>query len=84
MFKFLFKKTDKGAQVVVAETQRQTVERALRELNTVLVTLTPKAKITVYPDEGTLSVTLPDQMPDEALALPAPTAKSEGAPPTAS
>jgi hypothetical protein len=72
MFKFLFKKTDKGTQVTVAETQRQTVERALREVNDILVTLTPKAKITVYPDEGTLSVTLPDQMPDETLSLPAP------------
>lgn len=72
MFKFLFNKTDKRTQVVVAETQRQRVERALREVNMVLVTLTPKAKITVYPEEGTLSVTLPDQMPDEALALPAP------------
>jgi len=72
MFKFLFKKSDKDAQVVVAESQRQTVERALRELNGILVTLTPKAKITIYPDEGTLSVTLPDQMPDEALSLPAP------------
>lgn len=72
MFKFLFKNSDKGTKVVVAETQRQTVERALQELNGILVALTPKAKITVYPDEGTLSVTLPDQMPDEALSLPAP------------
>jgi hypothetical protein len=53
MFKFLFKKSDKSPQVVVAETQRQTIERALREVNAILVTLTPTAKITVYPDEGT-------------------------------
>ncbi len=72
MFKFLFKNSGAGTKVVVAESQRQIVERALRELNEVLVTLTPKAKITIYPDEGTLSVVLPDQMPDEALSLPAP------------
>jgi hypothetical protein len=77
MFKFLFKKSDKSPQVVVAETQRQTIERALREVNAILVTLTPKAKITVYPDEGTLSVTLPEQMPDEALALPAPNKQAQ-------
>ena len=75
MFKFLFNKSTKATQVTVAETQRETVERALKELNEVLVTLTPKARITVYPDEGTISVALPDQMPDEQLALPAPTDK---------
>jgi hypothetical protein len=72
MFSFLFKKSASGTEVTVAETQRQIVERALREMNDVLVTLTPKAKITIYPDEGTISVTLPDQMPDETLSLPAP------------
>ena len=76
MFKFLFNKSTKATQVTVAETQRETVERALKELNEVLVTLTPKARITVYPDEGTISVALPDQMPDEQLALPAPTDKT--------
>lgn len=72
MFKFLFGKSATPVPQPVLETQRETLTRALREVNEILVTLTPRAKITVYPDEGTISVTLPDQMPDEALALPAP------------
>ena len=72
MFKFLFGTAEKVIAAPAAETQRQTVERAVRELNDVLVTLSPKARITVYPDEGTISVALPDQMPDERLALPKP------------
>jgi hypothetical protein len=72
MFKFLFGKSEKATPQPVLESQRETVTRALREVNEILITLTPRAKITVYPDEGTISVTLPDQMPDEALALPAP------------
>jgi hypothetical protein len=71
MFKFLFGRKD-DAPKIVRETQRQTAERALRELNEVLAGLSPKAKITIYPDEGTLTIELPEQMPDEARALPAP------------
>lgn len=72
MFKFLFGKAEKVIAVRAAETQRQIVERSLRELNDVLVNLTPKARISIYPEEGTISVDLPQQMPDETKALPAP------------
>lgn len=71
MFKFLF--GDKTAAAVVKhETQRETVLRAQAEINDILATLTPKPRITIYPEEGTFTIDLPDQMPDEAKALPAP------------
>lgn len=76
MFKFLFgNKAD--APEIKRETQRETVERAQKELNEILAMLTPKAQITIYPDEGTLTIDLPEQMPDEAKALPAPEGKPE-------
>lgn len=71
MFKFLFGAKD-AAPVVKRETQRETVARALKEINTILVGLDPKPAITLYPAEGTLTIALPEQMPDEAKALPAP------------
>jgi len=77
MFKFLFGAKSE-APVIKKETQRETVARAQRELNEILSTLTPKPRITIYPEEGTLTIELPDQMPDEAKALPAP-AKPEAA-----
>ena len=75
MFKFLFGNKAAAPQIT-RETQRQTVERAQRELNEILAALTPKARITIYPAEGTLTIDLPEQMPDEAKALPAPSAES--------
>ena len=72
MFKFLFGRKDAK---VVKETQRQTVERALAELNEILSDLPEKATIAVDMEAGTVSVDLPEQMPDEALALPAPAEK---------
>ncbi|TVP70607.1 MAG: hypothetical protein EA339_12675 [Rhodobacteraceae bacterium] len=71
MFKFLFGDKTTPAQVK-KETQREIVLRAQKELNAVLSTLSPKARITIYPEEGTLTIELPEQMPDEAKALPAP------------
>lgn len=71
MFKFLFGAKD-TAPVVKRETQRETVLRAQKELNEILAGLSPKARITIYPEEGTLTIDLPEQMPDEAKALPAP------------
>ncbi len=82
MFKFLF--GDKSASVQVKkETQRETVLRAQKELNAVLSTLSPKARITIYPEEGTLTIELPEQMPDEAKALPAPAPTPAAEPPAA-
>ncbi len=73
MFKFL--KTRMGGLKPAVETQRQTVERALGEVNEVLALMAVKPKITIDPEAGTVAIGLPDQMPDEALALPAPDAE---------
>ena len=70
MFKFLFGKKDVE---VAIETQRQTATRALEELNTVLAALDPKPSVKLDMNSGQIEVDWPDQMPDEALALPAPT-----------
>lgn len=69
MFKFLFGK--KGGKPAI-ETQRDTVARALEELNSVLVVMADKPVVGVDLNTGLITVDLPDQMPDEALALPAP------------
>lgn len=70
MFKFI--KSRLGGVKAVVETQRQTIERALSEAKEILVLMSVKPKITIDPETGTVSLDLPDQMPDEALALPAP------------
>lgn len=69
MFKFLFGKSDGKA---VIETQRDTVVRTVDELNAVLALMADKPVIGVDLNTGLIAVDLPDQMPDEALALPAP------------
>ncbi|MEM7471304.1 MAG: hypothetical protein AAF340_08125 [Pseudomonadota bacterium] len=70
MFRFLFGK--KPEEAVVKETQRETVERALGEVNEILGAMAVKAKIAVNLETGLLEIDLPEQMPDEALALPKP------------
>lgn len=70
MFKFLFGRS--GDVKTVTETQRQTVERALDEVNAILLGMDVKPKLSFDPATGAITVDLPDQMPDEALALPAP------------
>ncbi|MFT5007138.1 MAG: hypothetical protein ACJAXK_002103 [Yoonia sp.] len=70
MFKFL--KTRMGGLKPVVETQRQTIERALNEVNEVVALMAVKPKIMIDPETGAVALELPDQMPDEALALPAP------------
>ena len=72
MFKFLFGK--KGGKAVI-ETQRETVVRSVDALNAVLAGMADKPKIGVDLNSGMLTVDLPEQMPDEALALPAPEEK---------
>ncbi len=69
MFKFLFRKKEIEA---IKETQRETVERAVKELNEILEGMAEKARISVDLQSGLIDVDLPEQMPDEALALPAP------------
>ena len=70
MFKFI--KSRLGGVKTVTETQRQTVERALTEVNEIVASLSDKPKITIDPATGAIELALPEQMPDEALALPAP------------
>ncbi len=69
MFKFLFARKDGE---VKQESQREVAERALEELNTILSGLDPKPAVQINMATGQIDVTWPDQMPDEALALPAP------------
>lgn len=71
MFKFLFG-NKAAAPEVKRETQRETIQRAQGEINEILATLSPKPRITIYPEEGSFIIDLPEQMPDEAKALPAP------------
>lgn len=73
MFKFLFGKTDGKAKI---ETQRDTVTRAVDELNSVLALMADKPVVGIDLNTGLISVELPEQMPDEALALPAPKEES--------
>lgn len=70
MFKFLMGKTGGKPKV---ETQRETLTRALEEVNGVLALMADKPVVGLDLNTGQITVDLPDQMPDEALALPAPT-----------
>ena len=72
MFKFLFGRN--GSAEPVKETQRQTLDRAIGEINEIMAGLTDKPKLTVDMETGALTLDLPEQMPDEAKALPAPAA----------
>ena len=79
MFRFLFGKKPEDAPVeVVHETQRQTIRRALEEVNEILAALDPKPAVTFDPRTGSISLALPEQMPDEAKALPAPDDGGDG------
>lgn len=73
MFKFLFGNKAEAPEIK-RETQRETILRAQSEINEILATLSPKPRITIYPEEGSFTIDLPEQMPDEAKALPAPDA----------
>jgi len=74
MFKFLFGKKSIEA---VKETQRETLERAMGEVNAILGAMAVKPKVAVNLETGLIELDLPEQMPDEALALPAPKAPVE-------
>ncbi|MCO4841704.1 MAG: hypothetical protein KC439_02190 [Yoonia sp.] len=76
MFNFI--KSRIGGIKTVAETQRQTIDRALAEVNEVVALMIDKPKVTIDPATGSVTLDLPDQMPDEALALPAPETVAEG------
>ncbi|QQA43746.1 hypothetical protein [Pelagovum pacificum] len=76
MFKFLFGRKSDVPQVV-RETQRETIERALGEINEITALMDPKPKFVVDGQTGHLELDLPDQLPDEALALPSPADEPE-------
>lgn len=69
MFKFLFRNKPVEA---VKETQRETVSRAMGEVNGILGGMAVRPKVAVNLETGLIEIELPEQMPDEALALPAP------------
>ena len=74
MFNFI--KARLGGSKTIIETQRQTIDRAMAEVNEILALLADKPKVTIDPSVGSITLELPDQMPDEALALPAPEVES--------
>ena len=83
MFKFLFRNRG-GAAEPVRETQRQTFERALGELNEIIDAMPDKPRVTLDPASGHVSFEMPEQFPDEARALPAPQTPSPSSPKAAS
>ena len=75
MLKFLFGQRKTDAPVI--ETQREVFERLQTDLNTAIDLLPEKPKMTFDPMTGHIALTLPEQLPDEALALPAPQAPTK-------
>lgn len=69
MLKFLF---GGRGQPAIIETKRQSFERLVAELNAAIDELPEKPKVTLDPATGHVAFELPEQMPDEALALPKP------------
>ena len=70
MLQFLFGK--KSSDPVKIETQRETFDRLISELNEAIALLPDKPKVTFDPATGFVAFETPEQFPDEALALPAP------------
>jgi len=70
MFRFLFNR--RGGNQPVAESQRQSFDRLVSELNSLIDDLPDKPRVTVDPATGHILPEPPEQFPDEALALPAP------------
>jgi len=75
MLRFLFgmRPQSEGA---ATETQRERLERLIRELNAAIAALPEKPRLIIDPATGELEADLPETLPDEALALPAPDAKT--------
>jgi len=70
MLRFLF--GTKPTAAAKPETQREAFARLLADLNAALAELPEKPKVTIDPATGGIELHLPEQLPDEALALPAP------------
>ena len=77
MLRFLFGKKPDAPVEVKVETQRETFDRLLSELNEALVLLPVKPKVTFDPETGLIDFERPEQFPDEALALPSPDQEPE-------
>lgn len=54
------------------ETQRETFTRLATEMNDLIAAMAEKPKVTIDPNSGEVTFDLPETLPDEALALPAP------------
>lgn len=70
MFKFLFR--GRSEPEVKIETQRETFTRLVEELNQAIDKFADKPAVTVDPATGHVGFEMPEQFPDEALALPSP------------
>ena len=70
MFDFL--KRLRGVPSEIKESQRARFERLVEELNAEIAELPEKPAITITPETGALSFDMPEQFPDESLALPKP------------
>lgn len=75
MLKFLFRKSAQAEAV----NQRKSLENLLANLNDILRDMPEKPLVIVDANSGEITLDLPDQMPDEALALPAPDAEAKAA-----
>lgn len=71
MLGFLFGRRPKAVEPVV-ETQREELERLVQELNAAMAVLPQKPRLLIDLATGGLELDLPETLPDEALALPAP------------
>ncbi|OAN80748.1 hypothetical protein A8B78_10210 [Jannaschia sp. EhC01] len=78
MLKFLFG-GKKATPEVVIESDRARFLRLVNELNEVIDTLAHKPRVTIDPATGHIEPDVPEQFPDEALALPAPETEAEPA-----
>lgn len=74
MLRFLFGMRS-PTEEAAAETQREALERLVRDLNAAIAALPEKPRLIIDPATGKLELDLPETLPDEALALPAPGTK---------
>ncbi|MBF9035998.1 hypothetical protein HKCCE2091_17250 [Rhodobacterales bacterium HKCCE2091] len=72
MLNFLFRGRGRRDVEVKVETQRETFNRLVAELNAAIDRLPAKPRVTVDPANGHIALDEPEQFPDEALALPKP------------
>ena len=74
MLNFLFRRRADATVEVKTETQREAFTRIVEELNALLDKEGVKPAVTFEPATGHITFKLPEQLSDEALALPAPEA----------